>query len=157
MTTRNEIKVELAGVHLCCRGCTDAADAALMSVEGVRSRCDMENGTVTITAQDESVALTALTALAAAGFYGRSNNRDLAMKAVGTLPTGRVKSVQVSGIHNCCEPCCAAIKEAINAVEGVTGNTAKPSVTTFVVVGDFEAASLVKSLNVAGFSARVEQ
>lgn len=157
MTTRNEIKVELAGVHLCCRGCTNAADAALMSVEGVHSRCDMENGTVTFTAHDDSAARKALAALAAAGFYGRSSNRDLAMKAVGTLPTGKVKSVQVSGIHNCCEPCCAAIKEAINAVEGVTGNTAKPSATTFFVVGDFEAASLERSLNAAGFSARVEQ
>jgi|ERR1043165_995815 copper chaperone CopZ len=40
MATRNEIKVELRGVHLCCQGCVNAADAALMSVEGVNSRCD---------------------------------------------------------------------------------------------------------------------
>ena len=51
MATRNEIKVELTGVHLCCQGCVNAADAALMSVEGVHSRCDMENGTVTLTAK----------------------------------------------------------------------------------------------------------
>ena len=47
MATRNEIKVELTGVHLCCQGCVNAADAALRSVEGVNSRCDMENGTIT--------------------------------------------------------------------------------------------------------------
>ena len=45
MATRNEIKVELRGIHLCCQSCVDAADAALMSVEGLNSRCDMENGT----------------------------------------------------------------------------------------------------------------
>lgn len=156
MTTRNDIEVKLTGVHLCCRGCTNAADAALTSVEGVHSRCDKENGTVTFTAKDDAAARNALKALAAAGFYGNSDNRNLVMKPVGTLPTGKVNRVQVSGIHNCCDLCCDAIQEAINTVEGVTGDTAKPGVTTFVVTGTFEAASLVTALNAAGFSARVE-
>ena len=63
----------------------------------------------------------------------------------------------MSGIHNCCGPCCDAIKEAINTVQGVTGDTAKPRVTTFVVTGDFYAADLVRALNRAGFSAQVRQ
>ena len=42
-------------------------------------------------------------------------------------------------------------------MEGVTGDTAKPRATTFVVTGNFEAAALVKALNAAGFSALVEQ
>jgi copper chaperone CopZ len=157
MARHSEIKLELTGVHLCCQGCVNAADAALMSVEGVHSRCEMENGTVTLTAKDDAAAREALDALAAAGFYGNSDNQDMAMKPVGTLPTGKVKGVKVSGIHNCCGPCCDAIKEAINTVEGVTGDTAKPRATTFAVTGDFEAASLVKALNAAGFSALVEQ
>ena len=157
MAKNSEIKVKLMGVHLCCQGCTNAADAALMSVEGVHSRCDMENGTVTFTARDDSAARNALAALAAAGFYGSTDNQNLAMKPVGTLPPGKVKSVQMSGIHNCCDLCCNAIQEAINTVEGVTGDTAKPGETTFVVTGDFKAASLIKALNAAGFSAQVEQ
>ena len=76
MATRNEIKVELTGVHLCCQGCVNAADAALRSVEGVNSRCDMENGTVTLTASDDAAAQKALDALAAAGFYGNSDNQQ---------------------------------------------------------------------------------
>ena len=63
------------------------------------------------------------------------------------IPAGKVKSLKVSGIHNCCGPCCDAIKEAIKTVEGVTGDTAKPRATTFVVTGDFYAADLVKALN----------
>ena len=51
MATRNEIKVELTGVHLCCQGCVNAADTALTSVEGVHSRCEMEDGTITRTAE----------------------------------------------------------------------------------------------------------
>jgi copper chaperone CopZ len=157
MAKHLEIKVELTGVHLCCQGCVNATNAALMSVKGVHFRCAMENGTITLTAKDGAAAQKALDALAAAGFYGNSDNKDVAMKPVGTLPTGKVKSVEVSGIHNCCGPCCDAIKEAINTVEGVTGDTAKPSATTFTVTGDFEAAAIEKALNAAGFSALVEQ
>lgn len=156
MTTRNAIKVELTGVHLCCHGCVNAADAAIMSVEGVQSRCDMENGTVTLTASDDDAARKALTALAAAGFYGSSDNQNLTMKPAGTLLTGKVNRVQVSGIHNCCDLCCEAIQGAIRTVEGVAGDTAKPGKTNFVVTGDFEAVALVKALNTAGFSALVE-
>jgi mercuric ion binding protein len=155
MATRTETEVVLTGAHLCCLGCVNAANAALRSVEGVGSRCDMENRTVTLTAGDDEAARKALDALATAGFYGRSTNENLAMKPVGDVPTGKVKRVTVSGIHNCCGPCCRAIKGAIATVDGVTGDTAEPRATTFEVTGDFYAADLVEELNAAGFSARV--
>lgn len=156
MAKHSQVQVELTGIHLCCRGCVDAADAALMSVAGVTSRCDMEKGTVALTAGGNAAAQKALDALAAAGFYGRPANQKLTMKAVSDVPRGKVNSVKVSGIHNCCEPCCEAIKEAIATVDGVTGDTAEPQATTFEVIGDFDASTLVKALNAAGFSARVE-
>jgi copper chaperone CopZ len=157
MATQSQVKVELTGVHLCCQGCVDAADAALMSVEGVKSRCDIENGTVALTAGDDAAAQKALDALAAAGFYGRTDNQKLTMKAVSGVPQGKVTSLKVAGIHNCCGLCCKAIKEAIATVDGVIGDTAKPGATTFEVIGDFNAAALVKALNSAGFSAEVAQ
>lgn len=156
MTKHSQIKVELTGVHLCCQGCVDAADAALMSATGVKSRCDMENGTVSFTSDDDAAAQQALDAFGAAGFYGRADKQKLAMKAVNDVPRGKVNRVKVSGIHNCCGLCCKAIKEAIATVDGVTGDTAEPQATTFEVLGDFDAAGLVKALNAAGFSARVE-
>jgi copper chaperone CopZ len=155
MATRTETEVELRGVHLCCQGCVNAANAALRSVEGVDSRCDMENRIVTLTAGEESAAREALDALAAAGFYGASDNPNLAMKPVGNVPKGKVTRVTVSGIHNCCGPCCRAIRGAVSAVDGVTGDTAEPGATTFEVTGDFRPADLVEELNAAGFSARV--
>jgi copper chaperone CopZ len=155
MATRTETEVELRGVHLCCQGCVNAANAALRSVEGVGSLCDMESRTVTLRAGDDEAARRALDALAAAGFYGRSTNENLAMKPVGDVPKGKVKRIKVSGIHNCCGPCCRAIKGAIATVDGVTGDTAEPGATTFEVTGDFHAAALVEELNAAGFSARV--
>jgi copper chaperone CopZ len=115
----------------------------------------MENGTITLTASDGSAARKALDALAAAGFYGTSDDQNLAMKPVGDVPNGKVKRVTVSGIHNCCGLCCDAIKGAIATVDGVADDTAKPRATTFEVTGDFHPAALVEALNAAGFSARV--
>ena len=155
METRTEIGVELTGVHLCCQGCVDAVDAALRDVQGVNSQCDMENGTVSFTAGNTAAAREALDSLAAAGFYGRSDNQDLGVKPVGEVPPGKVNRLRVTGIHNCCGPCCDAIKGAIATVDGVAGDTAKPRATTFEVTGDFHAAALVKALNDAGFSAQV--
>jgi mercuric ion binding protein len=149
--------VELTGVHLCCQSCVNAADAALRSVEGVNSRCDMENATITVMASDATAAQKGLDALAFAGFYGNCDNYQLAIKAVSEIPAGKVKSLKVSGIHNCCGPCCEAIREAIATVEGVTGDRAKPREMSFEVTGDFNAADLVKALNSAGFSALFKQ
>ena len=75
---------------------------------------------------------------------------------MGEVPFGRVNVLRVSGIHNCCGTCCDAIKGAIATVDGVTGDTAEPRVTTFEVTGDYRATELVEELNAAGFSARVE-
>lgn len=157
MATGTEIKVELTGVHICCQGCVDAIDVALRDVEGVKSHCDMEKGAVTFTAGDAAAAREALDSLAAAGFYGSVDNQNLAMKPVGEVPHGKVHSLRISGIHNCCGPCCDAIKGAIATVHGVTGDTAEPRATTFEVTGDFHADALVKALNDAGFSAQVKQ
>ena len=157
MAKQSEFTVKLTGVHLCCLGCVNAVDAAIMRVEWASSGCDMENGTVTVTASDAAAAQKALDALAAAGFYGSTDYRRVAMKAVGKVPQGKVNSVKVSGIHNCCGLCCDAIKEAISTVDGVIGDTAKPRATTFEVTGDFYAVALVRELNAAGFSAQVTQ
>jgi mercuric ion binding protein len=156
MTKQTEVRVQLSGVHLCCQGCVNAVDSALKNVEGAESQCDMDNGTVTVTAKDDTTAQKALDAIVAAGFYGSTDNEQLAMKAVSNIPHGKVKSLEVSRIHNCCDLCCEAIEQAIATVDGVTGDTAKPEATTFEVTGDFDAAALVKALNAAGFSARVK-
>lgn len=157
VANRSETTVKLKGVHLCCQSCVDGVDEALEGMPGVKWQCDMENGTVTLTASDAAAAQKALDAIAAAGFHGDSGNKQLAMKAVRNVPRGKVNRLKLSGIHNCCEPCCEAIKGAIAAVDGVTGDTAKPRATTFEVKGNFDAAALIRALNAAGFSAQVEE
>jgi copper chaperone CopZ len=78
-------------------------------------------------------------------------------KVESSVPAGNVKSLKLSGIHNCCQPCCEAIKEAIATVDGVTGNTATPQETRFEVTGDFSAVALIEALHAAGFHAEVQR
>ena len=78
-------------------------------------------------------------------------------KVESSVPAGKVKSLKLSGIHNCCQPCCEAIKEAIATVDGVTGDTATPHKTRFEVTGDFSAAALIEALHATGFHAEVEE
>jgi copper chaperone CopZ len=73
------------------------------------------------------------------------------------VPAGKVRSLKLAGIHNCCQPCCEAIKGAITSVDGVTGDTATPHETSFEVTGDFSAAALVEALHAAGFHAEIDQ
>jgi copper chaperone CopZ len=154
---RAETKVELKGVHLCCRACARAVGQALAPLEGVTGTCDLPDKTVTITAPDDKTARMALAALAAAGFSGDTGRKDLTMPADGGPPAGKVKSLTLTGVHNCCTSCCKAIKEAVKKVDGVTGDTARPKSDTFEVTGDFDAAELVKALNAAGFHVRVKK
>lgn len=155
LSNKTETQVQLRGVHLCCGGCTDAVATAVESVPGITCQCDMENGTVTLTAKDRAAAQKALDAIADAGLHGETGDEHLAMRAERDIPLGKVQKLTISGIHNCCQPCYEAIKGAIDTVEGVTGDTAGPRKTVFEVTGNFSAAELVRALNRAGFHAKV--
>lgn len=146
--------VQLQGVHLCCGGCTDAVENAVATVPGASCQCDMEHGTVDLTASDRDSARRALDAIADAGLHGASDDPDLAMRTERDLPPGKVRSLTIHDIHNCCIPCQEAIQGAIARVEGVDGDTARPGRTTFQVNGHFSADELLRSLNAAGFHAQ---
>lgn len=151
----SETKVEVKKVHLCCPACVKGVGAALKGMEGVKPTCDQENGTISIVAPDDQAAQKMLDALAAAGYHGEVGSSALVYKKEN-VPAGKVKSLSVTGIHNCCRSCNTSIKEAVKKVSGVTGDTAAPRQTAFEVTGDFDAAELVKALNAAGFHVRVK-
>src|SRR5262249_42661522 len=148
---RAESKVELKGVHLCCGQCVKTVGSILNGVDAVKGTCDPKAKTVTITAPDDKTAQKALDALAAGGFHGNSRKNNVAMKEDSGVTKGKVKSLSVSGVHNCCGQCCKAIKATVKTVDGVTGDTATPKVDSFEVTGNFDAADLIKALNDAGF------
>lgn len=154
---RAEVKVELKGVHLCCGNCVKTVGTILKDVEGVQGKCDQKAKTVTITAPDAKTAQKALDALAAGGFHGDTGQKDIAIKDDSGAVKGKVKSVTVTGIHDCCNNCNKSVKEAVKKVDGVQADTAKAKSNTFEVTGDFDAAELVKALNAAGFHVKVKK
>ncbi len=157
LSARAETKVELKGVHLCCSACTAAAKSAVKGLEGVKITCDKKEGSIAIDAADDAAAQKALDALAAHGFHGDTGNATLKIKEDSGATAGKVTSLKLTGVHNCCRSCDKAIKNAIKKVDGVTADTAKPHADTLTVTGNFDAAELVKSLNAAGFHVRVQQ
>ena len=156
-SARAETKVELKGTHLCCGNCVKAVGALIKDIDDVKAKCDQQNGTITLTAKDDAAAQKAIDALAAGGFHGDTGNKDLKVKDDSGVSAGKVKSLTLTGAHNCCGNCCKTIKATVKKVEGVTGDTAKPKGETFEVTGDFDAEALIKALNDAGFHVKVKK
>jgi copper chaperone CopZ len=152
-----ETKVEISNVHLCCAGCVKAVGSALKGVEGITGACDQKAKTVTITAPDDATAQKGIEALAAAGYHGRLDTKAVHFPRDSGATRGKVSSLTVTGIHNCCGACCKAIKAAVKKVPGVTGDTAKPKSNTFEVTGDYEATELIRALHAAGFHVKVKK
>lgn len=153
---RAETRIVVKGVHLCCPACTAAVNKILKGVDGVKGVCDADEGTVSITATGDDAARKAIDALAAGGFHGQSDNKDIAFKD-DSGAKGTVKKLTLTGIHDCCGRCNKAIKAAIKTVPGVASDTATSRKTEFTVEGDFDAAALVKALNDAGFHAKAKE
>src|SRR5437763_10171775 len=112
-----ETKVELKGTHLCCGQCVKAVGDILKEIDGVTGKCDLKNKTVTITAKDDATAQKAVDALAAGGFYGTTDNDKIKVKDDSGVSKGKVKTLTVTGIHNCCGQCNGLIKKAVKTVD----------------------------------------
>lgn len=151
-----ETKVEVKGVHLCCPGCTKAANKAVAD-SGARSTANSGVKTIFVTAPDDAAAQKALDALAAAGFHGKTDSDKLKVPEPKDVPAGKVKKLEVTGVHNCCGQCNTAIKGALKKVAGVTGDTAAANAKEFSIEGDFSAAEAVKALLDAGYHVEVKK
>jgi copper chaperone CopZ len=154
---RAETKVELKNTHLCCKGCIKAVGEILAKVDGVTGECDKDARTITITAKNAEAAKKALQALADGGFHGDTGNKDLAIKDDSGAAKGKVKTLTLTGVHDCCNMCNKAIKAAVSKVDGVKGDTATAKEDTFEVTGDFDAAEVVKALNAIGYHVKVKK
>jgi periplasmic mercuric ion binding protein len=154
---RADTTVELKGTHLCCGACVKAVNDTLKGIEGVSGKCDAKAKTVSITAKDDATAQKAIDALAAAGFHGTTSNDKITVKEDSGVKAGKVKSLTLTNVHNCCGACTNAIKSTLKKVDGVTGDTVKAKADTFEVTGNFDAEALVKALNAAGFHSKVKE
>jgi len=155
-TTLAETKVELTKTHLCCGQCVKAVEKELETAK-VKGVVSQDEGKVEFTAADEKAAQKVIDDLAAAGFHGVTNSKEVKVKDDSGVKDGKVKSLTLKGIHNCCGSCNMAIKKAVKTVAGVEFDDAKARSATLTVKGDFDGAALVKALNEAGFHVTAEK
>ncbi len=151
-----DVQVELKKTHVCCGQCEKAV-AKVLDAEGVKGTASKADGTVKFTASDAKTAQKVLDSLAAAGFHGVVDNKDLMVKDDSGAKEGKVTALTLKGVHNCCGQCNTAIKKAIKTVDGVESDDAKANAETITVKGNFDGKALVKALNDAGFHATVEK
>ncbi|MFP6901371.1 MAG: hypothetical protein VCA36_10535 [Opitutales bacterium] len=149
-----ETKVTLSGVHLCCKGCVKGV-AKAVDKSGGTAVCDAKAGTVVLSGTKEAVG-KALEAVAKAGYYGKSDNKELAISSQGGAKDEKVKSLTLSGTHLCCGKCVKAVDKAVSATDGASAHTAKKKSNAFEVTGDFNALTLINALHDNGLHAFVK-
>ena len=149
-----DTKVEMKGLHLCCGSCEGAATKALEGTGAKMVVTDKAAGTLTFMVKDAKVAQKAFDGLAAAGLHGDSGVKGLGIKDDSGVKPGKIKTLKLSGVHNCCGGCTKPLKAAIEKVGGVTGTDLVDKATTFTVHGDFDGAELIKAINDAGYHAK---
>ncbi|MBL8826656.1 MAG: hypothetical protein JNM18_06685 [Planctomycetaceae bacterium] len=147
---RAEVKLQLNDVHICCGACVRSIQAAVDGLDA-KVEIDRDGGAVRISAKDEAAAQKVVDGLAAAGFHGESDHDKIKMKDDSGVTAGKVKRLKLAGVHNCCQGCTNAIRDAFRGVEGVSTDTLTNKATEFVVEGDFDAAAVVMALYAAGF------
>jgi copper chaperone CopZ len=156
VAARAETKVTLSGVHLCCGMCVTAVGNTLKDVAGVKGECSQQAKTITLTADDAAAAQKAVDALAKAGFHGKPDSDVVKYKPV-EAPSGNVKKLELTGIHNCCGQCTRIIKATVTKVKGVTSDNTTAKQDAITVEGDFSARERVDALLGAGFHVEVKK
>ena len=149
-----ETKVTLSGVHLCCKGCVKGVTKAV-DKSGGKASCDAKAGTVVISG-DKGTVEKSLEAIAKAGYYGISDNKDLAIACQGGAKDEKVKTLTLSGTHLCCGKCVKAVTRAVDATDGASAHTAEKGSKTFEVTGNFNAQAFIEALHDNGLHAFVK-
>jgi periplasmic mercuric ion binding protein len=151
-----DVKVVVKKTHMCCPRCEKTV-AEVLTKAGVKGAGNKENGTIEFTAPDKTVAQKVLDDLTAAGFHGVVDHPDVKIKDDSGAKAGKVTSVKLKGLHNCCGMCNTTIKKSVKQVTGVTSDDAKVNSESLTVTGEFDVKDLVKALNDAGFHAKVAE
>jgi len=120
--------VKLSDVHLCCDKCVTGANTALKDLK----------------------ATTSLTSN-----IGKSSNDAIKVSAETGAKDGKVKTLEVEGVHLCCGSCITAAKAVLSKVDGVKSDTLKANAKSFTVEGDFEPKALFAEFQKAGLTGHV--
>jgi copper chaperone CopZ len=147
-------KMEVKGIHICCKDCASAITDALGNVKGLSDlSCDQKNQAVTFSVKDFNGAVDAFVALVKAGFAGQcfyEGKPFSPMISATAKGDAKTDTVTLKNVHVCCEGCQKAImvlfKEATVTFEG-TGALRRVKVAG----KDLTINGVVKTLQTAGF------
>jgi periplasmic mercuric ion binding protein len=150
-----KVTVTVSEMHVCCGACIKAVEKAVAKVPGVEAKVEQESGEegegmATLTAANVELIQKAVDEIAKAGFHGDLDSDKVKFPPI-KAGEGKVKSLEIANIHNCCKGCSSHINEALKSVPGVTTTSIEPKKSSFVVEGDFAPADVVKALTEAGF------
>jgi mercuric ion binding protein len=152
-----ETKVVLKDMHICCGKCVKGIENAVKDLKDVKVTVNKDDETTTIAGDNDKAIQKAIDAIAAAGYHATSDHKKLKPKDDSGAKKGKVKRLELTGVHNCCGGCNVAVKKAIKTVDGVEADTAKANKDSFVVEGNFDALALIKALNKSGFHVKVKK
>jgi len=153
-TTAAEVTTTISNVHICCQSCVKGVDKAVKDIPGLTAKADQDAETVTLTGPDTATVQKGADALVAAGYFGQSSDASIKIDAATGAKNEKVKSLTIEGVHLCCGKCVKAVKEALDTVPGVTGNTAAKDAKTFEVTGDFNDTDVFAALQKAGLTGK---
>jgi copper chaperone CopZ len=148
----DDYTAKISDVHLCCGKCVKGAEKAVNSVAGAKGVASKDDGTVVITAPDKDTAQKAADALVGAGFFGSSD--AVKIDATTGAKNEKVKSLEIKGVHLCCNSCVKGLDKALKNVSGVTSHTGKAGDASITVEGDFVDKDVFDALQKAGFTGK---
>lgn len=151
-----DVSTTLSNVHLCCPKCATAVEKAVGKVDGATASVDRDAKTVTITGPDEATVQKAVDALIDAGYYGKSSNAEIKVKTETGAKGEKVKTLEVSNVHLCCDKCVKVVNAALMEVPGVQSTTAAKGAKSFTITGDFDDKEALAALQKAGLTGEVK-
>jgi copper chaperone CopZ len=153
-TQAADVTVKINNVHLCCDSCVKGASNAVYKVDGATANIDKGERMVEITGSDTATVQKAADALIKAGYFGESSDPSIKMISDTGAKGSKVQSLKVEGVHLCCPKCVKAVRQALQSVPGVTGDTAQKKVDYFMVTGDFNDGDVFAALQKIGLTGK---
>jgi copper chaperone CopZ len=150
-----DVNAKITDVHLCCKGCVTGVEKAINEVPGAKASVDQEAGTVTLAGPDVATVQKAADALVAAGYFGKSSDKNVRIHASTGAKGEKVQTLKVEGVHLCCGKCVKAVDRAVKTVPGVKEQTATKGATSFDVTGDFNDKDVMAALQKEGLTGKV--
>src|SRR5689334_16406085 len=100
-----DVTAKLTDVHMCCKSCVTGAEKAVATVPGAKATASTDDEDVIITAADKATVQKAVDALTAAGYFGKCDLAGIKVSAATGAKGEKVKTLDVTGVHLCCNSC----------------------------------------------------